>query len=128
MFRVITGTEKQIDYANDILRRPIYCVMGWIAQAEETVTMDYKRAKEDREHLTVLVPVLHDAISIYEEALCGAKEQLIARYVIDNYERNNMFWRLMYSCIGAAMKKAGIECANPALYMTTDKRYWPKKS
>lgn len=126
MFQVTKGTQKQIDYANDILRRPIYCVLGWIAQREEAIGMKYKGHEADRDRLNVLAPVLHDAIAMYEQTIAGAADQLTAQYVIDNYKRTNPFWRLMRSCVGAAMQKAGIECKEPTVYMSTDKRYWPE--
>lgn len=108
MFAVTIGTEKQIAYANDIIRKPIANVEKSIAQVEADAAM-YQAKFGKRLPQLDIIPVLRSAIAYYEKTIDDSAENLTAKVVIESYQRGNLFQRTMWKCLSHAFREAGLD-------------------
>lgn len=112
MFSITIGTEKQVAYANDIIRKPIANVEKKIEKIEsDAVIIAEKYGQRDKD--LDIIPVLRNAISYYEKTMDNSAEMLTADFVIKNYKENSScFQRIMWKCLSHAFKEAGFSGEN----------------
>ena len=112
MFSITIGTEKQVAYANDIIRNPIANVDKKIEKIEsDAVIIAEKYGQRDKD--LDIIPVLRNAISYYEKTMDNSAEMLTADFVIKNYKENSScFQRIMWKCLSHAFKEAGFSGEN----------------
>lgn len=108
MYTLTTGTEKQIKYANDIIRKPIKNVEKSIAQVEEDAVM-YQAESGERLPQLDIIPVLRSAIAYYEKKIDDSAANLTAKVVIESFQRDNLFQRTMWKCLSHAFREAGLD-------------------
>lgn len=100
MKTITDGTQKQNDWANDIIRNPISGVEKRIADWERYIGLGYD------DGYTAKILASREAIAEYESRLQEYDADLTAVFVIDQRDR---FGRLMRSMLSAAYKRAGLE-------------------
>ena len=100
MKTITDGTQKQNDWANDIIRNPINSVEKRIAEWEHYIKLGYD------DGYTTKIIASREAIAAYESRLEEYGATLTAKFVID--QRDN-FSRLMRSMLCAAYKRAGLK-------------------
>lgn len=100
MKTITDGTQKQNDWANDIIRKPINSVEKRIADWAHYIELGYD------DDCTTKILASREAIAAYESRLQEYDATLTAKFVID--QRDN-FSRLMRSMLCAAYKRAGLE-------------------
>lgn len=111
MFSVTVGTEKQVAYANDIIRKPIINVEKKIDEIEHDSAMLAEKYGQRNPQLDT-IPILRDAIKSYEKTIDASADLLTAEFVIKNYKTWNMFQRTMWKCLSHAFREAGYDGQN----------------
>lgn len=112
MFNVTIGTEKQVAYANDIIRKPIVNVEKNIAQIESDSAIIAEKYGKRNKDLDI-IPVLKNAIAYYEKTIDDSADMLTAEFVIKNYKASSSFFqRIMWKCLSYAFKEAGFSGEN----------------
>lgn len=107
MISITVGTEKQVAYANDIIRKPILNVEKKIARIEEDAAIESEKFGKRLIDLDN-IPILKNAISYYAQTIDNSAEMLTASFVIKNYkEDSSYFQRIMWKCLSHAFKEAG---------------------
>ena len=109
MFTITVGTEKQVAYANDIIRKPIVNVEKHIAEIEHDAAIV---AEKFGQRLVDLdnIPILRDAISRYEKIMDDSADTLTAKAVIEAHkESGSYFQRVMWRCLSRSFKAAGFD-------------------
>lgn len=100
MKTITDGTQKQNDWANDIIRTPINSVEKRIAEWAHYIELGYD------DGYTTKIIASREAIAAYESRLQEYGATLTAKFVIE--QRDN-FSRLMRSMLCAAYKRAGLK-------------------
>ena len=114
MFTITSGTEKQVKYANDIIRKPIINVEHNIAELEHDNELHMDAYGKEIPNVKI-IPVLRRAIAIYEKKIDESAESLTAKVVIESYRDYNMFQRLMWGCLSQAFTEEGFAGSSPVL-------------